>query len=95
MPVTSDARLTSDVATAPAVALRKPLRVPSLKELEATSAEVEAVPVTARLVVVAFVVVLLVALKFVVEAVDRLRLPPLNAPLTARLPVTVPPDGGR
>ena len=53
MPVTSFARSMREVATTPAVALRKPLRVPRVKELEATRFEVEAVPVTARFVVVA------------------------------------------
>lgn len=53
----------SDVATVPAVAFRKPERLPRVKELEATSADVEAVPVMARLVEVA-----LPAMRSVVEA---------------------------
>ena len=41
-PVTSEARLIREVATAPAVALRKPLTLEKVKEFEATSSDVEA-----------------------------------------------------
>jgi hypothetical protein len=44
MPVTSDARLMRAVARAPAVALRKPERVPRVSELVTIRLVVEAVP---------------------------------------------------
>jgi hypothetical protein len=56
-PVTSLARFTNAVDTTPAVALRKPESEPMVSEFEATRLVDEAVPVTARLVEVAFVVV--------------------------------------
>jgi hypothetical protein len=48
MPVTSDARFTRAVVTAPAVAFRKPDTLENVKELETTRLVVDAVPVTAR-----------------------------------------------
>lgn len=51
--------------------------------------------VAKKLVEVALVVVAFVATKLVVEAMERLKLPPLNEPLTVRSRVTVPPDRGR
>ena len=70
MPVTSLARLMSAVVTAPATALRNPVTLENVNELDATSAEVDAVPVTAKFVVVAFVVVLFVTVRLpIVEGV--------------------------
>src|SRR6185503_3664267 len=46
-PVTSDARLTRAVETAPATALRNPVTFPSVNELDTTRFEDEAVPLTA------------------------------------------------
>ena len=63
-PVILEAKSIAAVATTPAVAFRKPVTLLRVKVLEATKFEVEAIPVTARLVLVAFVVVLLIAVKF-------------------------------
>ncbi len=54
MPVTSEARFTRPVETAPAVARRMPLRFAIESVFETRSAEVEANPVTERFEVVAF-----------------------------------------
>lgn len=51
--------------------------------------------VAKKLVEVALVVVAFVATKSVVEAMEKLKLPPLKEPLTVRSPVTAPPDNGR
>ena len=53
IPVTSLARSTSAVVTAPATAFKNPVTLEKVNELDATRAEVEAVPVTPRLVLVA------------------------------------------
>src|SRR5580700_7864827 len=59
MPVTSEARLTSEVATAPAVARKRPVRLPMVSAVEATTADELAVPETERFVEVALASVVL------------------------------------
>jgi hypothetical protein len=92
VPVTSLARLISDVPTTPAVALRNPVMFLNVNPLEATSWEVEAVPVTASEVVVALVVVEFVTVRPVIVAsveVSALAIAVVKLPSTAKRLVDV------
>jgi hypothetical protein len=95
IPVTSVVRFTSAVDTAPAVALRKPESVPMVSEFEATRLVDEAVPVTARLVVVAFVVVELpvtTRLPLIVEDADERNPARVLFPVTESVGAVRAPD---
>ena len=78
-PVTSLVRFTSAAETTPATALRIPLKEPKVKPVDTVRRDVEAVPVTAILVVVALVVV-----ELVYVAPD-----PVIEPESVRLPADV------
>jgi hypothetical protein len=67
----------------------KPETVPKVKELEATRAEVEAVPVIARFVVVAWVAVRVEAKSVVVVAFVVVLLRAVRLPVTVSVPSTV------
>jgi hypothetical protein len=68
VPVTSDARLTSDVPTTPAVARRMPLSAPMERVFETRSAEVDANDETVRSDVVAFDAMRFVVVPVVTES---------------------------